>query len=124
MNPSDYDKNPGIGEINFDDHAAPGERWRDAAGREAMRCRASTGQPPFNSVLPKKEWVRPRYDPTEWGQPSTGQATNDNAASAWDWQRIIAALVCMAVCVIVWALLFKPLVYGLADALAWVRGLV
>lgn len=61
---------------------------------------------------------------TKAWQTSAGQATNDNAASAWDWERIIAAFVCMGVCVIVWAMLFKPLVYGLADALAWVRGLV
>lgn len=124
MNPSDYDKNPSIGEINFDTHAAPGERWRDSTGREAMRWQSS-GVESNTVTIVMDAWQADRRESLRqrW-QTSAGQATNDNAASAWDWQRIVAALVCMGVCVIVWAMLFKPLVYGLADALAWVRGLV
>lgn len=90
MNPSDFDKNPGID----------------------MR--------PESELNQLESERRFRHEHPHWHidwQTSTGQATNDNAASAWDWQRIIAALVCMGLCVIVWALLAMPL-------LAWVRGLV
>lgn len=90
MNPQDYDKNPGTD------------------------TRPESELTPLESE--RRFWARHNR---QW-QTSAGQASNDNAATAWDWERIFAALFCLALCVIVWAMLFKPLAYALADAWAWV----